>query len=122
MKILFTLPNGKEVLSNQRWINTAKQLITEISDNHLRNIRLWLHNQREAEIAVYGVYGCKSYNGFSYAEWIVIMKKEEARRLKTKETAKAIVINKAERELASMQELINKLKNSNLEDWHFKIN
>ena len=90
-KVLFKLPScNKQVTTETRWINSNQPRITEMTDVHIENCRMWLHNQIQAEKAVYGCH--KERNGFTYPEWTIIFKREEQRRqtikLETIEIAK----------------------------------
>jgi hypothetical protein len=82
MKILFTsqfVEQGKaEILSNQRWFGKDQPLITEMSDEHIRNARVWLYKQVNALSILEYAFPVK--NGFNYAQWLVIFKDEEYRR------------------------------------------
>lgn len=82
MKILFISKfvgqGSVEILSNLRWFGKDQPLITEMSDEHIRNARVWLFNKIVA-LRNLG-YPLPTNNGFCYDQWLVILADEENRR------------------------------------------
>lgn len=89
MKILFTIKfvdqPSAQILSNQRWFGNEQPLITEMSNEHLQNARVWLYGKINS-LRILG-YNMPVKNGFDYSQWLVILKDEENRRLAVIEQA-----------------------------------
>ena len=112
MKILFIVATiGKQITSDTRWINNSgSPLITEMTDDHIRNTRCWLLRQVEA-LDELGYE--EPYNGnYTYSEWLKILEGEEGRRkavIRAKELDKINKLKLATLSLATRKKRAAKL-------------
>lgn len=84
-QILITIASlGVQIISNQQWINGQK--IVDMDDQHVYNSMLWAKRQANLETEV-GI--TMKVNGFTYTEWVEILKAEVQRR-KTLENTKIL--------------------------------
>lgn len=80
-KILFlsnTHLGTVQVLSDLRWFGKNKELITDMTNDHIRNCRIWLHGKINAYVGA--GYPLPIENGYTYKQWFVILHDEELRR------------------------------------------
>jgi len=84
-QILITIASlGVQIISNQQWINGQK--IVDMDDQHVYNSMLWAKRQANLETEV-GI--TMKVKGFTYTEWVEILKAEVQRR-KTLENTKIL--------------------------------
>jgi hypothetical protein len=102
-KILFCCyfsNNVHEITNEHLWLN-GLTTIANMSDEHLRNARVWLHTVATSELAVYGT-PCK-HRGYTYKQWGTILRKEEERRIAAAEATKQLAIKTLENALANIK-------------------
>lgn len=81
MKVLFDIDERRigQVLSNICWKNNSgSPLITEMTNEHIRNTRAWLWRQCQAYKAL--GYDIPKNGDYDYNQWLIILKHEEIRR------------------------------------------
>jgi hypothetical protein len=81
MKILFKVQTSiglLEILDNICWINSSQPTIISMTDEHIKNARLWLYGQIQKHEAL--GYTVPKVGGFDYNDWMIILKREEYRR------------------------------------------
>ncbi len=106
-KILFKI-GSVEILSNLCWISINQPLVTEMTDEHIRNARCWLHRQIQS-IKALG-YEEPIANGYSYSKWLDILAKEEKRRKEVVDTQKQQKIEELKLKTLSIREKKNQAK------------